>query len=93
VQLREAAAVAGERPALAGRTPPGLGGLDLQMDDRVRPKRRADALGAERPAAQCQHRGIRPREQLEHQLLLACAERLLALPVEERLDGLAQPLL
>ena len=45
------------------------------------------------PPPSASTRGVRPREQLEHQLLLARAERLLALPVEEGLDRLAEPLL
>ena len=35
--------------------------------------------------------GVPASEQLEHELLLARAERVLALPVEERLDRLAEP--
>ena len=56
-------------------------------------ERRAHAIRAERAAAQREHGGVRPREQLQHELLLAGAKRLLALPVEEGLDRLTEPLL
>jgi hypothetical protein len=54
-------------------------------------ERLADALGPDRAPAERQHRSILAREQLEDQLLLARPERVLALPVEERLDRLAEP--
>ena len=56
-------------------------------------ERPADPLRGERAAAERDHRGVGPGEQLERHLLLARAERVLALPVEEGLDRLAQLLL
>ena len=93
MQLREAAAVARERPALAGGPPPRLVGLHLEVDDRVGSERSADPLRAEGAAAERDHPGVGPGEQLERHLLLARAKRVLALPVEEGLDRLAEPLL
>ena len=91
MQLREAAAVARERPALAGGPPPGLVGLHLQVNDRVGRERSADPLRAEGSATERDHPGVGPREQLERHLLLARAKRVLALPVEEGLERLAEP--
>ncbi len=56
-------------------------------------ERSSDAIRAEGAAAERDHPGIRPGEQLERHLLLARAKRVLALPVEEGLDRLAEPLL
>jgi hypothetical protein len=91
VELREAALVARQRAALAGRPPPGLVRLDLQMHHGVPHERLAHPLGPDRTAPERHHARVLPRQQLEDELLLACAERLLALAVEERLDGLAEP--
>jgi len=60
------------------------------MNDRMPRQRLAHVLGSERAAAERDYRRVLARQQLEHQLLLASAKRLLALPVEERLDRLAQ---
>ncbi len=91
MQLGEAALVARQRPALAGGPPPRLAGLDLEVHDGVGTERLAHPLRAERAAAERHHRRVLARQQLEHQLLLARAKRMLALPVEERLDRLAEP--
>ena len=54
-------------------------------------ERSSDAIRAEGAAAERDHPGIRPGEQLERHLLLARAKRVLTLPVEEGLDRLAEP--
>jgi hypothetical protein len=51
----------------------------------------AHQLRADRSASERDDARFLPREQLEDELLLAGAKRLLALAVEERLDRLAQP--
>jgi hypothetical protein len=62
VQLGEAAGVACERPALAGRAPPRLLGLDLEIDHGVGDERLAHALGAKRAAAERDDRHVLARE-------------------------------
>ena len=90
VQLVEAAAVAGQRAALARRAPPRLLRRDLQVHDRVGGQRVAHALGQQRAAAQRHRPAAGAAQQAQHGSLLTLAERLLALAVEERLDGLPQ---
>ena len=63
------------------------------MHDRVRGERLADALRADRPAAERDHLRAAVPEQLEHHLFLARAEGGLALTVEVRLDRLAEAVL
>jgi hypothetical protein len=91
VELGEAAEVAGERAPAPGRAPPGVLRVHLEQDDRVSAERLAHPLGADRPAAERHDAAAGRVEQLEHDLLLTGAERVLALTVEERLDRLAQP--
>ena len=93
MQLGEAGGIARERTAVVRRSPPRLLGLDLQVHDGVRGERIAHALGGECSAAEGDHPGIRPLEQLQHHLFLARAKGGLPLAVEERLDRLAEPLL
>ena len=64
VQLVEAPAVAGQRPALARRAAPGVLGVDLQVDDGVPAERVAHPLRAQRPAAEGDHPGVVAAEQL-----------------------------
>ncbi len=91
VELVEAAAVAGERPALAGRAPPRLVGLHLEVDDGVIGQRLAHALGREGAAADGDDSAVRaPVEQAQDDLLLASTECGLALALEVRLDRLAE---
>jgi hypothetical protein len=90
VQALEQLAVAGQRPARARRPPPGLAGLDPQVHDRVGAKRLAHPLGAQRAAAERHHPRVGGRQQAQRGLLLAFAERGLALALEELLDRLAE---
>jgi hypothetical protein len=90
VELVEAAAVARERAALARRAAPRVLGRHLELDDRVVAKRVADPLGAERAAAERDHVGAATPEQRKHDLLLARAERGLAVAVEVGLERLAK---
>ena len=64
------------------------------MHDRVAQRApRGPARSASAPPPSAITARVVPGEQLEHHLLLARAERVLALPVEEGLDRLAEPLL
>src|SRR5437763_1416609 len=56
----------------------------------VTAKRLPNPLGSEGPAAERRDAQIRPREQVKHVSLLAAAELVLALAVEERLDRLPE---
>jgi hypothetical protein len=90
VELGEAALIARQRTALARRAPPGLVGIHLQVHHGVPGQCLAHPLRAERAAAERHDARVVPRQQLEHQLLLARAKGLLALPVEERLERLPE---
>ena len=56
VQRREALAVARQRPALAARAAPGRGLVDVEHHDRVPRQQLAHARGADRAAAERDHR-------------------------------------
>ncbi len=90
VQLREAGPVAGQGPPAARGPPPGALGIDLQVHNGVAAERLADALGLHGAAAERDHRSVAAGQQLADDLLLALAEGLLPLAVEEALDRLAQ---
>jgi len=90
VEILEAPLVPRQRPALARRAAPGVGGLDLEVYHGVALKRLPDPVGVKRAATERHDPGAGPLEEPHDDLLLARAERGLALAVEQRLDRLAE---